>query len=170
MIKIVIFIFGAKIVTIMSFCKFQFVARKLSSFFTKDPVGKGPLKKARARALLLALPAATPAGVGAQAQAVLSGLKPRQPRHRWRPWLLCCAVLRERAWAAWLRGLRGSSCFTCLPKPNISRQHVPLRPTSFVPFYVKFSQLSVLLSAFYGVHIHIVYYKGVILEITILQA
>ena len=110
MIKIVIFIFGAKIVTIMSFCKFQFVARKLLSFFTKDPVGKGPLKKARARALLLALPAATPAGVGAQAQAVLSGLKPRQPRHRWRPWLLWCAVLRERAWAAWLRGLRGSSC------------------------------------------------------------
>ena len=51
MIKIVIFIFGAKIVTIMSFCKFQFVARKLLSFFTKDPVGKGPLKKAGARAL-----------------------------------------------------------------------------------------------------------------------
>ena len=97
MIKIVIFIFGAKIVTIMSFCKFRFVARKLLSFFTKDPVGKGPLKKAGARALLLALPVATPAGVGAQAQAVLSGLKPRQPRHRWRPWLLCCAVLRERA-------------------------------------------------------------------------
>ena len=95
MIKIVIFIFGAKIVTITQLLQISFLARKFR--FYERPCRKRALKKAEARALLLALPVATPAGVGAQAQAVLSGLKPRQPRHRWRPWLLWCAVLRERA-------------------------------------------------------------------------
>ena len=55
--------------------------------------------------------------------------------------------------AAWLRGLRGSSCFTCLPKTEHQSTTCPIKTNILHTLLCKIQSISVQFSAIFGIFI-----------------